>query len=129
MTSNISKWFPKTVKNNDKVFERTKHIERELRILGKKFATNINFNLLDYYVSVCLCFLVLVLISAFILYLSVFGTVCASAFSIPKKKKEKRKRKHLNIPPAFPFSTLITFLANYFLPPFSILLFSTFTPH
>ena len=109
MTSNISKWFPKTVKNNDKVFERTKHIERELRILGKKFATNINFNLLDYYVSVCLCFLVLVLISAFILYLSVFGTVCASAFSIPKKEKRKTEKKTSKHTTRFPFLYI-----NYF---------------
>lgn len=53
MSANISKWFPKAAsqKNKDKVFGRTKGIERELRILANKFTTNINFNLLDYYVS------------------------------------------------------------------------------
>jgi hypothetical protein len=53
MSSNISKWFPKVTQqqSNDKVFGRTKAIERELKILANKFSTNINFNLLDYYVS------------------------------------------------------------------------------
>lgn len=53
MSSNISKWFPKAAsqKSNDEVFAKTKHIERELRKLANKFTTNINFNLLDYYVS------------------------------------------------------------------------------
>lgn len=53
MSANISKWFPKAAsqKNKDKVFGKTKGIERELRILANKFTTNINFNLLDYYVS------------------------------------------------------------------------------
>jgi hypothetical protein len=53
MSSNISKWFPRvsTQQVNDKVFHRTRTIERELKILAKKFSTNINFNLLDYYVS------------------------------------------------------------------------------
>jgi hypothetical protein len=53
MSSNISKWFPKatTQHNSDKVFARTKSIERELRLLANKFTKNINFNLLDYYVS------------------------------------------------------------------------------
>jgi hypothetical protein len=53
MSSNISKWFPKvsSQQTNDKVFGRTRAIERELKILAKKFSTNINFNLLDYYVS------------------------------------------------------------------------------
>lgn len=48
---NISKWLPK--KNNDmnRIFMETRNIERELRILGKKFATNINYKAPDYYVS------------------------------------------------------------------------------
>lgn len=52
-SSNISKWFPRVSQQqtNDKVFLRTKWIERELKILANKFTTNINFNLLDYYVS------------------------------------------------------------------------------
>lgn len=53
MSSNISKWFPKVSlqQTNDKVFGKTRSIERELRMLANKFTTNINFNLLDYYVS------------------------------------------------------------------------------
>lgn len=53
MSSNISKWFPKATsqQSSDKVFGKTKSIERELRILANKFTKNINFNLLDYYVS------------------------------------------------------------------------------
>lgn len=53
MSSNISKWFPKVSQQqtNDKVFKETRNIERELKMLGNKFTTNINFNLLDYYVS------------------------------------------------------------------------------
>lgn len=53
MSSNISKWFPTagSQKNSDKVFGKTKSIERELKTLANKFTTNINFNLLDYYVS------------------------------------------------------------------------------
>lgn len=54
MSSNISKWFPRAAssqKSSDKVFGKTKSIERELKTLANKFTTNINFNLLDYYVS------------------------------------------------------------------------------
>lgn len=53
MSSNISKWFPKVSlqQTNDKVFDKTRNIEREMRMLANKFTTNINFNLLDYYVS------------------------------------------------------------------------------
>lgn len=54
MSANISKWFPKAAasqKNSDKVFHRSKSIERELIILANKFTTKIEFNLLDYYVS------------------------------------------------------------------------------
>lgn len=35
----------------NKIFTETRNIERELRILGKKFATNINYKNPDYYVS------------------------------------------------------------------------------
>lgn len=53
MSSNRSKWFPKASlqQTNDKVFGKTRNIERELKSLASKFTTNINFNLLDYYVS------------------------------------------------------------------------------
>lgn len=53
MSSNISKWFPRLSQQptNDKVFMRTRCIERELKILANKFTTNISINLLDYYVS------------------------------------------------------------------------------
>ena len=52
-SNNISKWFPKAAshRNSDKVFRKTRSIERELKILANKFTTSINFNLLDYYVS------------------------------------------------------------------------------
>lgn len=45
------KWIPKH--NNDivKMFEQTRQLERDFRIFGKKFATDINFDLPDYYVS------------------------------------------------------------------------------
>lgn len=54
INSNISKWFPKSASlksSSDKLFASTKLLERELVNLGNKFSTNINFNLLDYYVS------------------------------------------------------------------------------
>lgn len=53
MSSNIRKWFPKQAsqQNSDKIFSKTKNIERELKTLANKFTTNVNFNLLDYYVS------------------------------------------------------------------------------
>ena len=35
----------------NRIFMETRNIERELRILGKKFATNINYKAPDYYVS------------------------------------------------------------------------------
>lgn len=49
--SNISKWIPRQNNDLNKIFNETRKIERELKVLGKKFATNINFNLPDYYVS------------------------------------------------------------------------------
>jgi hypothetical protein len=48
---NISKWLPKQNNDMNKIFTQTRNIERELRILGKKFATNINYKNPDYYVS------------------------------------------------------------------------------
>jgi hypothetical protein len=41
--SNIAKWLPKQNNDMNKIFTETRNIERELRILGKKFATNINY--------------------------------------------------------------------------------------
>lgn len=35
----------------NKIFTETRNIERELRIMGKQFATNINYKNPDYYVS------------------------------------------------------------------------------
>lgn len=49
---NISKWLPKQNNDMNKIFTETRNIERELRILGKMFATNINYKNPDYYVSV-----------------------------------------------------------------------------
>lgn len=56
--SNINKWYPKTAlqQSNDQIFGKAKSIERELKALANKFATNINFNLLDYYVRYMACF-------------------------------------------------------------------------
>jgi len=48
---NISKWLPKQNNDMNKIFTETRNIERELRILGKMFATNINYKNPDYYVS------------------------------------------------------------------------------
>lgn len=48
---NIAKWLPKQNNDMNKIFTETRNIERELRILGKKFATNINYKNPDYYVS------------------------------------------------------------------------------
>lgn len=51
---NIAKWLPKQNNDMNKIFTHTRNIERELRILGKKFATNINYKNPDYYVSLSL---------------------------------------------------------------------------
>lgn len=48
---NIAKWLPKQNNDMNKIFTQTRNIERELRILGKKFATNINYKNPDFYVS------------------------------------------------------------------------------
>uniref|UniRef100_A0AAG5CXJ9 Uncharacterized protein n=1 Tax=Anopheles atroparvus TaxID=41427 RepID=A0AAG5CXJ9_ANOAO len=46
---NTSKWLPKQHQEVIKLFEQSRQLERELRILGKKFATDINIDLPDYY--------------------------------------------------------------------------------
>lgn len=51
--SNIAKWLPKQNNDMNKIFTETKKIERELRILGKKFATNINYTKNPENVSYC----------------------------------------------------------------------------
>lgn len=48
---NIAKWLPKQNNDMNKIFTETRITERELRILGKKFATNINYKNPDFYVS------------------------------------------------------------------------------
>lgn len=48
---NIAKWLPKQNNDMNKIFTETRNIERELRIMGKQFATNINYKNPDYYVS------------------------------------------------------------------------------
>ena len=48
---NTSKWLPKQHIEVVKLFEQTRALEREFKILGKKFATDINLDLPDYYVS------------------------------------------------------------------------------
>lgn len=51
---NISKWLPKQHYEVIKLFDQTRALEREFRVLGKKFATDINLDLPDYYVSMVL---------------------------------------------------------------------------
>ncbi|KAL9697043.1 hypothetical protein quinque_000484 [Culex quinquefasciatus] len=46
---NISKWLPKQHYEVIKLFDQTRALEREFRVLGKKFATDINLDLPDYY--------------------------------------------------------------------------------
>ncbi|XP_055644954.1 uncharacterized protein LOC129780574 isoform X2 [Toxorhynchites rutilus septentrionalis] len=46
---NISKWLPKQHHEVVKLFDQTRALEREFRVLGKKFATDINLDLPDYY--------------------------------------------------------------------------------
>ncbi|XP_055548511.1 uncharacterized protein LOC129732056 [Wyeomyia smithii] len=46
---NTSKWLPKQHHEVVKLFDQTRTVEREFRILGKKFATDINLDLPDYY--------------------------------------------------------------------------------
>lgn len=49
---NTPKWIPKQNNEVFKLFEQTRHLERDLRVLGKKFATDVNLDLPDYYVSI-----------------------------------------------------------------------------
>lgn len=51
--SNIAKWLPKQNNDMNKIFTETRNIERELRILGKMFATNINYTQNTEHVSRC----------------------------------------------------------------------------
>lgn len=50
---NTTKWLPKQHHEVVKLFDQTRALEREFRVLGKKFATDINLDLPDYYVSIC----------------------------------------------------------------------------
>lgn len=51
---NTPKWIPKLNDEVVKLFEQTRNLEHEFRVLGKKFTTDINMDLPDYYVSKCL---------------------------------------------------------------------------
>lgn len=68
---NLTKWLPKQHNDRLKLFQESRALVRNLRALGKKFATEINVDLPDYYVSL-LCF--------------------NEKFSCPVKKKVKRGR-------------------------------------
>ncbi|XP_058825246.1 uncharacterized protein LOC131685499 [Topomyia yanbarensis] len=46
---NTSKWLPRQHHEVVKLFDQTRTLEREFRVLGKKFATDINLDLPDYY--------------------------------------------------------------------------------
>lgn len=48
---NTPKWIPKHSEETLRLFDEARQMERDLRVLGKRFATNVNFNLPDYYVS------------------------------------------------------------------------------
>lgn len=48
---NTPKWIPKHSADMLQLFSDAPQLERELRMLGKKFATNVNLNMPDYYVS------------------------------------------------------------------------------
>lgn len=48
---NTPKWIPKINDEIVKFFEQTRNLERDFRVLGKKFTTDINVDLPDYYVS------------------------------------------------------------------------------
>lgn len=48
---NTPKWIPKHSADILEVFSDARQLECDLRVLGKKFATNVNINLPDYYVS------------------------------------------------------------------------------
>ncbi|XP_055677642.1 uncharacterized protein LOC129786566 isoform X2 [Lutzomyia longipalpis] len=46
---NTPKWIPKHNQDTMKLFESTRQLERDLKVLAKKFATDINLDLPDYY--------------------------------------------------------------------------------
>lgn len=48
---NTPKWIPKLNDEIVKLFEQTRNLERDFRVLGKRFTTDINVDLPDYYVS------------------------------------------------------------------------------
>lgn len=48
---NTPKWIPKHSADILELFTEARQLERDLRVLGKKFATNLNLSLPDYYVS------------------------------------------------------------------------------
>jgi hypothetical protein len=48
---NTPKYMIKQDTEISKLFDSSRHTERELRIYGKKFVTDINLDLPDYYVS------------------------------------------------------------------------------
>lgn len=48
---NTPKWIPKLNDEIVQLFEQTRNLERDFRVLGKKFTTDINVDLPDYYVS------------------------------------------------------------------------------
>lgn len=48
---NLTKWLPKQHNDRLKLFQESRALVRNLRALGKKFATEINVDLPDYYVS------------------------------------------------------------------------------
>lgn len=48
---NTPKWIPKHSEETLRLFDESRQLERDLRVLGKRFATNVNLNLPDYYVS------------------------------------------------------------------------------
>lgn len=52
---NTPKWIPKHSEEILKLFEESRFLERNLRVLGNKYSTDINLNLPDYYVSVNEC--------------------------------------------------------------------------
>lgn len=49
---NTPKWIPRHSADVLELFSDARQLERDLRVLGKKFATNVNLGLPDYYVSV-----------------------------------------------------------------------------
>lgn len=48
---NTPKWIPKLNNEIVKLFDQTRNLERDFRVLGKKFTTDINMDLPDFYVS------------------------------------------------------------------------------